>query len=283
MRQIAIYGKGGIGKSMVSSHITYALAYRGLRVMHVGCDPKHDSTRLLLDGKMTPAILDILKKKDFKIRDIQLEDVVFQSPSNTHLKGEIYCAESGGPEPGSGCSGKGVTEAMRTLGALKAAETYDLDMVLYDVLGDVVCGGFTMPLKRGLAKEIYVVTSGELQSLFAACNLARAVLRYADRVGARLGGIIGNLRDMENERELLLRFAERLGTHVIGFIPYSEKIKAASGKGQTLFQYAPDSPECDAFRELVDNLYNNETLTIPNAITFDELHYWWQDNKLIGA
>jgi nitrogenase iron protein NifH len=283
MRQIAIYGKGGIGKSMVSSHITYALAYRGLRVMHVGCDPKHDSTRLLLDGKMTPAILDILKKKDFKIRDIQLEDVVFQSPSNAHLKGEIYCAESGGPEPGSGCSGKGVTEAMRTLGALQAAETYDLDMVLYDVLGDVVCGGFTMPLKRGLAKEIYVVTSGELQSLFAACNLARAVLRYADRVGARLGGIIGNLRDMENERDLLLRFAERLGTHVIGFIPYSEKIKAASGKGQTLFQYAPDSPECDAFRELVDNLYNNETLTIPNAITFDELHYWWQDNKLIGA
>lgn len=283
MRQIAIYGKGGIGKSMVSSHITYALADRGLRVMHVGCDPKHDSTRLLLEGKMSPAILDVLKKKNFKTEDIHLEDVVFQSPSNAHLTGEIYCAESGGPEPGSGCSGKGVTEAMRTLGALRAAETYDLDMILYDVLGDVVCGGFTMPLKRGLAKEIYVVTSGELQSLFAACNLARAVLRYADRVGARLGGIIGNLRDMKNERELLLRFAERLGTHVVGFIPYSEIIKAASGKGQTLFQYAPDSSECDAFRVLVDNLYSNETLTIPKAITFDELHYWWQENKSSAA
>jgi len=283
MRQIAIYGKGGIGKSMTSSHITYALAEKGLRVMHVGCDPKHDSTRLLLDGRMTPAILDILKKKDFKLDEIQLDDVVFEGTSNPHLKGKIFCAESGGPEPGSGCSGKGVTEAMKTLTALKAPETLDLDVVLYDVLGDVVCGGFTMPLKRGLAKEIYIVTSGELQSLFPACNIARAVIRYADRVGVRLGGIIGNLRDMENERELLLRFAERLGSHIVGFIPYSEKIKAASGKGQTVFEYAPDSPEADALRELVDNLHKNETLEVPNAITFDELHHWWHENKAMAA
>ena len=283
MRQIAIYGKGGIGKSMTSSHITYALANKGLRVMHVGCDPKHDSTRLLLDGRMTPAILDILKKKEFRLNDIQLDDVVFESTSNPRLSGKIYCAESGGPDPGSGCSGKGVTEAMKTLAALKASETLDLDVVLYDVLGDVVCGGFTMPLKRGLAKEIYIVTSGELQSLFPACNIARAVIRYADRVGVRLGGIIGNLRNMENERELLLRFAERLGSHIVGFIPYSEKIKAASGKGQTVFEYAPDSPECDALRELVDNLYNNEALTVPEVITFDELHHWWQENKAIAA
>ncbi len=283
MRQIAIYGKGGIGKSMTSSHITYALAEKGLRVMHVGCDPKHDSTRLLLDGRMTPAILDILKKKDFKLDEIQLDDVVFEGTSNPHLKGKIFCAESGGPEPGSGCSGKGVTEAMKTLTALKAPETLELDVVLYDVLGDVVCGGFTMPLKRGLAKEIYIVTSGELQSLFPACNIARAVIRYADRVGVRLGGIIGNLRNMENERELLLRFAERLGSHIVGFIPYSEKIKAASGKGQTVFEYAPDSPEADALRELVDNLHKNETLEVPNAITFDELHHWWQENKVMAA
>jgi nitrogenase iron protein NifH len=251
--------------------------------MHVGCDPKHDSTRLLLDGRMTPAILDILKKKDFKLDEIQLDDVVFEGTSNPHLKGKIFCAESGGPEPGSGCSGKGVTEAMKTLTALKAPETLDLDVVLYDVLGDVVCGGFTMPLKRGLAKEIYIVTSGELQSLFPACNIARAVIRYSERVGVRLGGIIGNLRDMENERELLLRFAERLGSHIVGFIPYSEKIKAASGKGQTVFEYAPDSPEADALRELVDNLHNNETLEVPNAITFDELHHWWQENKAMAA
>jgi len=283
MRQIAIYGKGGIGKSMTSSHITYALAEKGLRVMHVGCDPKHDSTRLLLDGRMTPAILDILKKKDFKLDEIQLDDVVFESTSNPLLKGKIFCAESGGPDPGAGCSGKGVTEAMKTLAALKASETLELDVVLYDVLGDVVCGGFTMPLKRGLAKEIYIVTSGELQSLFPACNIARAVIRYSDRVGVRLGGIIGNLRNMENERELLLRFAERLGSHIVGFIPYSEKIKAASGKGQTVFEYAPDSPESDALRELGNNLYNNENLEVPNAITFDELHHWWQENKSMAA
>lgn len=159
---------------------------------------------------MTPAILDVLKKNDFKSKTIHIEDVVFASPLNTAIGGKMFCAESGGPEAGSGCAGKGVTEAIKTPTDLEVHETLELDTVLYDVLGDVVCGGFSMPIKRGHAKEIYIVTSGEIQALFSACNISRAVIRFADRTGARLGGIIANLRNMENERELLLRFAERI-------------------------------------------------------------------------
>jgi nitrogenase iron protein NifH len=283
MRQIAVYGKGGIGKSMVSSHISFAFANSGLRVLHLGCDPKHDSTRLLLAGRIPHAILDILRQVDFETRRVALEDVVLESALNDTVPGQLFCAESGGPEPGAGCAGKGVTEAIRTLAMLKAHEKLALDAILYDVLGDVVCGGFTMPIKRGHAKEIYIVTSGELQSLFAACNISRAVARFAQRSGVRLGGIIGNLRNMKNEREVLERFATRLGTQIVGFVPYSEKIKAASGRGETLFQYAPDSPECEAMRQLADNIYNNESMAIPEPMTFDELHHWWQDNKQLAA
>jgi nitrogenase iron protein NifH len=283
MRQIAVYGKGGIGKSMISSHISFAFASSGLRILHLGCDPKHDSTRLLLGGRIPRAILDILREVDFDTRKVALEDVVLESALNDTVPGQLFCAESGGPEPGAGCAGKGVTEAIRTLAQLDAHDKLELDAMLYDVLGDVVCGGFTMPIKRGHAKEIYIVTSGEMQSLFAACNISKAVARFAQRSGVRLGGIVGNLRNMENEREVLERFAARLGTQIVGFVPYSEKIKAASGRGETLFQYAPDSPECDAMRQLADNLYNNEFMAIPEPMSFDDLHHWWQENKTRAA
>lgn len=283
MRQIAIYGKGGIGKSMISSHISFAFASNGLRVLHLGCDPKHDSTRLLLAGQMPHAILDVLREVGFMTQRVKLDDIIYPSPLNDSVPGMLFGAESGGPVPGSGCAGKGVTEAIHTLSELHVAEELELDAVLYDVLGDVVCGGFTMPLKRGYAKEVYIVASGEMAAMFAACNISKAVARFAQRSGVRLGGIVGNLRNMENEREILNRFADRLGTQIIGFVPYSEKIKAASGRGETLFQYAPDSPECDAMRELADNIYNNKSMAVPEPMTFDELHHWWQANKALAA
>ncbi|MDJ0926021.1 MAG: nitrogenase iron protein NifH [Gammaproteobacteria bacterium] len=279
MRQIAVYGKGGIGKSMISSHISFAFASNGLRVLHLGCDPKHDSTRLLLGGQMPHAILDVLREVGFMTQRVKLDDVIYSSPLNDSVPGMLFGAESGGPVPGSGCAGKGVTEAIHTLSQLHVADELELDAMLYDVLGDVVCGGFTMPLKRGYAKEVYIVTSGELPAMFAACNISKAVARFAQRSGVRLGGIVGNLRNMANEREILNRFAQQLGTQIVGFVPYSEKIKAASGRGETLFQYAPDSPECDAMRQLADNIYNNESMDVPEPMTFDELHHWWQANK----
>ncbi|MCP4716726.1 MAG: AAA family ATPase, partial [Deltaproteobacteria bacterium] len=258
MRQLAIYGKGGIGKSMVSSHITYALAAKGLKVLHVGCDPKHDSTRLLLKGHMPDTILETLRDKDFKVENISMDEVVFESSFNRDCAGQIYCAESGGPDPAVGCGGKGVVEAIETLKHLDVYAKLELDVVLYDVLGDVVCGGFSMPIREGYADEIYIVSSGEIEVLFAASNIFKAIVRFNPRSGARLGGVVGNLRELVNEEAILNEFAERCNTQVSGFIPYSEKIKECSGKGVTLFQLYPDSPECAAFQNLTDSIWNNK-------------------------
>jgi nitrogenase iron protein NifH len=275
MRQIAIYGKGGIGKSMVSSHITFAFAAKGLRVLHVGCDPKHDSTRLLLKGKMPQTVLDILRKKNFEVKSLTMDEVVFESPLNDTCSGRIFCAESGGPEPGLGCGGKGVVEAIEALKHLNVMEVLKLDVVLYDVLGDVVCGGFSMPIREGHADEVYIVSSGELEVLFAASNICKAVSRFNSRSGVRLGGIIGNGRELKNEQTILDEFSRKLGSHLVGFIPYSEKIQECSGKGLTLFQHAPDTAECEAFRRLAESILNNKELSVPTSFTFEELHAWW--------
>ncbi len=276
MRQLAIYGKGGIGKSMIASHISFALASeKGLRVMLVGCDPKHDSTRLLLKGKMCPTILETLRKDNFSGSTIERNEVVFESPF-TLPRGKIFCAESGGPEPGIGCGGRGVSEAIETLDRMDVFRDLGLDVVIYDVLGDVVCGGFSMPIRQGYAKETYLVSSGELEAFFAASNLCKAIARFSSRSGSRLGGIIGNLRELKGEKELLKQFAEKAGTQVIGFIPYSEKIKECSGKGVTLFQLYPNSPECGAFVSLADSIWNNQALSTPGEISFEELHSWWK-------
>lgn len=279
MRQIAVYGKGGIGKSMVTSHLSAAFAMQGKAVMHVGCDPKHDSTRLLLEGRMPTTILDVLREKDFDLKQISLDDLIHESPLNRSTAGKIYCAESGGPEAGIGCGGKGVIEAIEALRHFNAYRELNLDMVLYDVLGDVVCGGFAMPIREGYAREIYIVASGEIEALFAAANIFKAIVRFHAKSGARLGGIIGNLRRMENEKRVLTRFAEHMGTRVVGFIPYSEKIKTCSGKGTTLFQEAPETEECDAFRNLQEAIEGNDNLKVPRTINFDELHSWWVKNR----
>ena len=279
MRQIAIYGKGGIGKSMVSSHISFALAKKGLKVLHVGCDPKHDSTRLLLKGMMPETILETLREKDFNIKAVSMNEVIFESAFKSECAGEIYCAESGGPDPGVGCGGKGVVEAIEALKHLNVFETLKLDAVLYDVLGDVVCGGFSMPIREGYAKEIYIVSSGEIEVLFAASNIFKAIRRFNPRSGAQLGGIIGNLRELKNEQRILTEFAERCDTQVVGFIPYSEKIKECSGKGVTLFQHAPDTPECEAFRSLADRIWENTQFSVPRSMSFEELHRWWSKAK----
>jgi nitrogenase iron protein NifH len=275
MRQIAIYGKGGIGKSMISSHITFALASKGLRVLHVGCDPKHDSTRLLLNGKMPRTVLDMLRKKDFDVKNLTMDEVVYESALNDLCSGHIYCAESGGPEPGIGCGGKGVVEAIEALKHLNVFEELKLDVVLYDVLGDVVCGGFSMPIREGHADEVYIVSSGELEVLFAASNICKAIARFNARSGVKLGGIIGNGRELAKEETILDQFSKKLNSHLVGFIPYSEKIKECSGKGQTLFQHAPDTPECEAFQQLTDSIWENKDMSVPSSFTFKELHTWW--------
>lgn len=205
LRQVAIYGKGGIGKSTTTQNLTAGLAELGKNVMVVGCDPKADSTRLLLGGLAQRTVLDTLREEG---EDIELEAIM-----KTGFKG-IKCVESGGPEPGVGCAGRGIITSIGMLERL-GAYTEDLDYVFYDVLGDVVCGGFAMPIREGKAKEIYIVASGEMMALYAANNISKGIQKYALKGGVRLGGIICNSRNVDRELDLLKAFAKELGTQLI--------------------------------------------------------------------
>ena len=217
MRQIAIYGKGGIGKSTTTQNLTAGLVEAGKKVMVVGCDPKADSTRLLLGGLAQKTVLDTLRDEG---EDVKLDQIMREGFMGTK------CVESGGPEPGVGCAGRGIITSIGLLENL-GAYTDDLDFVFYDVLGDVVCGGFAMPIREGKAKEIYIVASGEMMALYAANNIAKGIKRYAKTGGVRLGGIICNSRNVDHEHDLLRAFAEELGTKLLYFVPRNNIVQHA--------------------------------------------------------
>ena len=261
MRQIAIYGKGGIGKSTVSSNLSTAFAARGLAVMQVGCDPKRDSTRILTGGRMMPTVLEILRDHLRAGRDqnaIGLEDIVFRGEAG------VRCVESGGPEPGIGCAGRGVLTALQILKDLNAIGAYGLDVVVYDILGDVVCGGFAQPIRQGFAEEIYLLCSGSFMSLYAANNIAKGVQRLARRGQTGLAGVIGNSAgDEACERAMLAEFAETLGAPLIGVVPRSPVIQACEMEGCTVLAHAADSAEADVFRGLAEAILANDTRVIP--------------------
>jgi nitrogenase iron protein NifH len=264
MRQIAIYGKGGIGKSTVAANLSMAFRRQGLRVMQVGCDPKRDSTRTLTGGRLIPTVLETYRDELRIGHDayaIELEQIVYEGREG------ILCVESGGPEPGVGCAGRGVLTAMQILRDLKAFGVYSLDVVLYDVLGDVVCGGFAQPIRQGYAREIYLVCSGEFMSLYAANNIARAIARLGHSDGAGLAGLICNSRgDEELERGVLTAFAERLGSRLIHLIPRSSEIQLCELRRRTVVEGARDSAAAQAFRQLAAKVWENRSHVIPTPI-----------------
>lgn len=241
MKKIAIYGKGGIGKSTTAANLSAALAEQGNRVMQIGCDPKADSTCLLMNGKSVPTILDTLRTK---ASSVVLEDMVYPGFAG------VLCAECGGPTPGVGCAGRGIIASFEKLEALKAYEKYRPDVILYDVLGDVVCGGFAMPLRKGYADEIYIVTSGEKMSLFAARNIAQAAAQFKGRGYAQLKGIILNARGISNESEIVRRAAAELETSVVAEIPRDPTIQACEEKNKTVIEGAANSSLADKYRML---------------------------------
>ena len=262
MRQIAIYGKGGIGKSTTTQNLAAALALEGKKLMIVGCDPKADSTRLILGGIHRATVLDTMREKEEE--EVRLSDFLSVG------FGGIKAVESGGPEPGVGCAGRGIVSAINILEKL-GAYTPDLDYVLYDVLGDVVCGGFAMPIREGKAKEIYIVCSGEMMSLYAANNICRGIQRYAASGKTKLGGLICNERLVDNERALVAEFASMLGTQLIYFIPRNNVVQRAELKRRTVIQDAPDSSQAEEYRALAKAIDQNTCFTVPTPISNDAL------------
>ena len=262
MRQIAIYGKGGIGKSTTTQNLAVALAELGKKLLLIGCDPKADSTRLILGGRVKDTVLDVMREKDEE--DIELENLV-----NIGFNG-IRAVESGGPEPGVGCAGRGIVTAINLLESLGGYEA-DTDYVFYDVLGDVVCGGFAMPIREGKAEEIYIVCSGEMMSLYAANNICKGIQRYAISGKTKLGGLICNSRLVENELELVKAFAKKLNTKLLYFIPRDNMVQRAVCARKTVLEYASDCQQAKVYRELAGKIEENKTFSIPTPLSWDEL------------
>ncbi|MBR8828442.1 MAG: nitrogenase iron protein [Gomphosphaeria aponina SAG 52.96 = DSM 107014] len=274
MRQIAFYGKGGIGKSTTSQNTIAALSKMGLKIMIVGCDPKADSTRLMLHCKAQTTILSLAAERG-SVEDLELEEVLLTGYNN------VKCVESGGPEPGVGCAGRGIITAINFLEEEGAYE--DIDLVSYDVLGDVVCGGFAMPIREGKAQEIYIVTSGEMMAMYAANNIARGILKYAHSGGVRLGGLICNSRNVHKEIELIEALADKLGTKMIHYIPRDNQVQQAELRRMTVLEYSPDHPQAAEYTTLANKIANNKDLVIPTPITMDELEELLIEFGLLGG
>ena len=263
MRKIAIYGKGGIGKSTTTQNTVAALAEMGKKIMVVGCDPKADSTRLLLGGLSQKTVLDTLRAEG---EDLDLQDVMKLGFKGTR------CVESGGPEPGVGCAGRGIITSINLLEQLGAySDDIGLDYAFYDVLGDVVCGGFAMPIRDGKAKEIYIVVSGEMMAMYAANNICKGIVKFAEAGGVRLGGLICNSRKVDNEAELIQMLAERLGTRMVHFVPRDNVVQRAEINRKTVIDFEPSAHQADEYRQLGKAIDGNTTFVIPKPLTTDEL------------
>ena len=263
MRKIAIYGKGGIGKSTTTQNTVAGLAEMGKKIMVVGCDPKSDSTRLLLGGLAQKTVLDTLRGEG---EDVELDDVCKPGYGGT------MCVDSGGPEPGVGCAGRGIITSINLLEQLGAyQEDRKLDYTFYDVLGDVVCGGFAMPIREGKAEEIYIVVSGEMMAMYAANNICKGIQKFAENGVVRLGGLICNSRKVDNEREMIEQFAKRLGTQMIHFVPRHNDVQRAEINRKTVIEWNPQCEQAGEYRTLARAIQDNTKFVIPSPLAMPEL------------
>ncbi|MDO9631444.1 MAG: nitrogenase iron protein [Humidesulfovibrio sp.] len=275
MRKVAIYGKGGIGKSTTTQNTVAGLAEMGRKVMVVGCDPKADSTRLLLGGLAQKSVLDTLRDEG---EDVELENI------RKRGFGDVWCVESGGPEPGVGCAGRGIITSINMLESLGAYhESEDLDYAFYDVLGDVVCGGFAMPIRDGKAEEIYIVCSGEMMAMYAANNICKGIMKYAQSGTVRLGGLICNSRNVGNEKEMIEQLASQIGTQMIYFVPRDNMVQRAEINRKTVIEFDPTAGQADHYRNLAKAIDENDNYVIPKPLEMDALEKLLMDFGLMEA
>ena len=275
MRKVAIYGKGGIGKSTTTQNTVAGLVEMGKKVLVVGCDPKADSTRLLLGGLAQKSVLDTLREEG---EDVELDDLRKLGYGGT------WCVESGGPEPGVGCAGRGIITSINRLEQLGAYDPSEgLDYAFYDVLGDVVCGGFAMPIRDGKAEEIYIVCSGEMMAMYAANNICKGIMKFAQSGNVRLGGLICNSRAVDNEREMIEELARKLGTQMIAFVPRDNDVQRAEINRKTVIEWNPEVTQADAYRTLARAIDGNQMFVIPTPLAIEELEQLLMDYGLMEA
>jgi len=271
--QLAIYGKGGIGKSTTTSNLSAALSKLGFKVMQFGCDPKSDSTNTLRNGTYIPTVLDTLREK----ASVNAHDVIFEGFNG------VYCVEAGGPAPGVGCAGRGIITAVELFKQQNIFEELELDFVIYDVLGDVVCGGFAVPIREGIAEHVFTVSSADFMSIYAANNLFRGIQKYSNSGGALLGGVIANSVNAPYAREIIDDFVNRTKTQVIEYIPRSVTVTQCELQGKTTIEAAPESEQAKIYFSLAEKIANHRDSRTPEPLSVQELRNWaskWGDYLL---
>ncbi|MDF2870763.1 MAG: nitrogenase iron protein [Anaerocolumna sp.] len=272
-KQIAIYGKGGIGKSTTTSNISAALSEMGYKVMQFGCDPKSDSTNTLRNGKYIPTVLDTLRERS----TVRAQDVIYEGFNG------IYCVEAGGPAPGVGCAGRGIITAVELFKQQKTFEELDLDYVIYDVLGDVVCGGFAVPIREGIAEHVFTVSSADFMSVYASNNLFKGIHKYSNSAGALLGGVIANSINAPYAKEIIDDFVKQTHTQVIEYVPRSVTVTQSELQGKTTIEAAPASAQADVYRSLATKIASHTESKVPSPLSTNELREWaakWGDYLL---
>ena len=273
IKQIAIYGKGGIGKSTTTSNISAALSKAGYKVMQFGCDPKADSTNTLRGGTYIPTVLDTLRES----KKVKPEDVIFKGFNG------VYCVEAGGPAPGVGCAGRGIITAVQLLKQLHVYEELDLDVIIYDVLGDVVCGGFAVPIREGIAEHVFTVSSADFMAIYAANNLFKGIQKYSNSGGALLGGLIANSINAPYSREIVDDFVDQTKTQVVEYIPRSVTVTQAELQGKTSIEAFPNSAQAKIYSQLAKKVVETTESKVPSPLGTAELREWaskWADHLL---
>jgi len=273
IKQIAIYGKGGIGKSTTTSNISAALVEAGYKVLQFGCDPKSDSTNTLRNGRYIPTVLDLLRKNP----KVDAHDAIFQG-----FQG-VYCVEAGGPAPGVGCAGRGIITAVELLKQQNIFAELDLDYVIYDVLGDVVCGGFAVPIREGIAEHVFTVSSSDFMSIYASNNLMKGIQKYSNKGGALFGGIIANSINNQYQKSIIDDFVSKTGTQVVEYVPRSITVSQSELSGRTTIEAAPKSVQAEIYRSLARKIAAHTESRVPTPLEIDDLREWsaaWADQLI---